>query len=96
MALAGGLALQAVAAGTSNPPSATTHNVRNITVQRLVYQPLEPKITKTDRIDRVGGVSSRPWAQTVGWASQQTQFAGDRESLHEPQFNLFWFGATPK
>ena len=96
MAVAGGLALQAVAAGTDSAPSATTTNVKKSTLQQRVSQFLEPKTTKSDKIDRVGGVSSRPWAQTAGWASSQVQFAGDRERFHEPQFNVFWLGSTPQ
>jgi hypothetical protein len=94
MVIAGGLALQALGAGTENNPSAST-TVRKGTVQQRVYPFVGPKITKTDKIDRVGGISSRPWAQTAGWASSQVQFAGDRERFHEPQFNLFWLGSTP-
>ena len=86
--------MQAMGAGTGNNPSAST-NLKKATVQQRVSQFLEPKTLKTDKIDRVGGVSSRPWAQTAGWASGQVQFAGDRESLNEPQFNLFWLGKTP-
>jgi hypothetical protein len=96
MAVAGGLALQAVAAGTDNAPSATTTNVKKSTLQQRVNKFLEPKTTRIDKIDRVGGISSRPWAQTAGWASGQTQFAGDRERFYEPQFNLFWLGSTPQ
>jgi hypothetical protein len=95
MAIAGGLVLQAVAAGTDNAPSATT-SVKKSTLQQRVSQFLEPKTTRIDKIDRVGGISSRPWAQTAGWASSQVQFAGDRERFYEPQFNVFWLGATPK
>jgi hypothetical protein len=95
MAIAGGLALQAMAAGTENAPSATT-NVKKSTLQQRVNRFLEPKTTRIDKIDRVGGISSRPWAQTAGWASGQVQFAGDRERFHEPQFNLFWLGSTPQ
>jgi hypothetical protein len=93
MTIAVGLALQAMAAGPDNGPSATTH--KN-TFQQRVYPFLEPKVTPTDKIERCGGISSRPWAQTVGWASQTTRFASDQERYHEPHFNLFWFGATPK
>jgi hypothetical protein len=95
MAVVAGLAMQAMGAGTGNTPSASA-NVKKSTLQQRVVQFLEPKSTRTDKIDRVGGISSRPWAQTAGWASAQVQFAGDRESLNEPQFNLFWLGATPR
>ena len=96
-AMAGGLALQALAAGTENTPtpSAST-NVKKPTLHQRVSQFLEPKTLKTDRIDRVGGVSSRPWAQTVGWSSGPSQFAGDRERFHDAEFNLFWVGSTPQ
>jgi hypothetical protein len=93
MAIVAGLAVQAMAAGSNNSPSATTK--KNVSPQK-VYQPLELKTMPTDKIERYGGISSRPWAQTVGWASTTTQFMADRESLHEPRFNLFWLGAKPK
>ena len=98
IAIAGGLVLQAAAAGTDNAPSATTTtSVKKSTLQQRMSQFfLEPKTTKTYKIDRVGGISSRPWAQTAGWASEQVQFAGDRERYNEPKFNLFWLGATPQ
>jgi hypothetical protein len=94
MVIAGGLALQALGAGTESNPTATT--TRKGMAQQRVYQFVGPKITKTDKIDRVGGTSSRAWAQSAGWASSQVQFAGDRERFHEPQFNLFWLGSTPQ
>jgi hypothetical protein len=93
MTIAMGLAPQAMAAGPDNSPSATTH--KN-TFQQRVYPFLEPKTAPSYKIERYGGISSRPWAQSVGWASQTTQFAGDRERFYAPHFNLFWFGATPK
>jgi hypothetical protein len=95
MAIVGGLALQAVGAGTENSPSASA-NVKKSTLPQRVAQFLEPKTLKTDKIDRVGGISSRPWVQTAGWASTQVQFAGDRERFNEPQFNVFWLGSTPQ
>src|SRR5580692_11357302 len=92
LTVAVGFAMQAMAA--YNSPSATTKNNNN-TVQQRVYPFLEPKTVSNDKIERYGGISSRPWAQTAGWASQTTQFMGDREKFYEPHFNLFWLGAKP-
>jgi len=93
MVAAAGLAWQAVAA-PENSPSASTH-VRKNPAHQQVYPFVGPKVTPKDRIDRYGGISSRPWAQTVGWSSGPSMFAGDRERFHDVQFNLFWVGRTP-
>jgi hypothetical protein len=95
MAVAMGLTMQALAAGTDNGPSAST-NIRKTTLPHRVYDLLQPKTpVKSDKIERVGGISSRPWAQTVGFSGSPTPFAGDLERFHNPRFNLFWIGARP-
>jgi len=86
-----GLAMQAVAAGPNNTPSAST-DVHKNTAQQRTYPFLEPKVKATDRIERYGGISSRPWAQTVGWPSA-SPFVDEKN--HEAHFNLFWIGARP-
>jgi len=95
LTIAAGLVAQAVAlaADSNNTPSASA-NVRQNKLQPI-YQFTQPNTSDMYRIDRYGGISSRPWTQTAGWASQTTQFAGDRENLYEPHFNLFWLGARP-
>jgi len=53
----------------------------------LLNQPVKKEQTT---IDRVGGVSSRPWVQIVGWHNgQSTAWNPD---THEAQFNLVSFG----
>jgi hypothetical protein len=93
MVVVGGLMMQAVAAGPDKGSSAST-NIRKTQVQTAFQLLTQPKTAVNYKIDRVGNVSSRPWAQTVGWPDQQG-FVGDQERLHEAHFNLFWIGATP-
>lgn len=86
------LAAPAGAADSSGAPSAVTK------VQKLnwtdAYKLWKPqKVIATYKIDRVGGISSRPWAQTAG-QSMQPLFYDQRG--FEPHFNLFWIGASPK
>ena len=100
LVVAGGLALQAVQAVAADPvsnPSAAYTKVPQKTVQP-VYQLLKPKLffqvnTPVNYdIDRVGGLSSRPWTQTVGWPPP-SPFVDDR--VFEPDFNLFSIGNEP-
>lgn len=90
--IAVGLAVQAMAAGSNNnTPSASTDIHKN-TVQQRAYPFLEPKVKHTDSIERFGGISSRPWAQTAAWTGA-SNFVDEKN--HEAHFNLFWLGATP-
>jgi hypothetical protein len=96
-AIMAGVAAQAMAADPVNSPSATTHSVKS-TLQQHVMSLLQPKTTlQTDKIERVGNISSRPWSQTAASYSTggPSLFAGDRERFHNVQFNLFWAGSTP-
>jgi hypothetical protein len=93
LTVAAGLAIQAMAANSDNSTSASSKGIKALD---RIYQSITTKTVSTDKIERYGNISSRPWAQTVGWAQQSTQFAGDQERFHEPHFNLFWLGATPK
>jgi hypothetical protein len=95
MAVAAGLAWQAMAAGPENSPSATTR-VQKGTVYQRAYPFLEPKLTPTYRIDRYGGISSRPWAQTAGWSPGPTYFVSSGEKFHGVRFNLFWPDRIPQ
>jgi hypothetical protein len=91
-----GLAVQGLAWGADPNPSASA-NVQKPVAHNIFQQILQPKGTETYKIERYGGVSSRPWAQTTGFsAAPQTQFMSDRERLYEPNFNLFWVGRTPR
>jgi len=94
-----GLAIQALGADPANNHSAsasTTTTSKNI-VQKRISQDLEPKTpAKSYQIERVGNISSRPWAATAGFSGgSPTPFAGDRERYYEPHFNLFWLGSRP-
>ena len=94
--------MQAAVAGPNDIPAANNnpsaiHKAPEKKVQS-VYQVLQPKyllLLKTpahDKIDRVGGISSRPWAQIAGSPAPATFFD---QRVYEPHFNLFWAGATP-
>ncbi len=100
--VAGGLTMQAVAGpgdGTSanNNPSAAYTKAPGKKVQ-TVYQVLQPKNlfqTKTPvnyQIDRIGGISSRPWAQIAGSPAPPAFY--DQRG-YDTHLNLFWIGATP-
>lgn len=90
MMVAGGLALQAVAAGTDNNPSAYTKN--QPTTWQPFYKVLQTKTTANYKIERVGNISSRPWGQTAGSPAPAAFFD---QRVHERHFNLVWFGASP-
>jgi hypothetical protein len=111
--MAAGLAAQGLALGSDLSAAATTSTATAATtttpsasanVQRIpvhtafsLFQLAQPKSPENFRIERYGNISSRPWAQTVGFsAAPQTQFMGDRERLYEPNFNLLWVGRTPR
>jgi hypothetical protein len=98
MAIVAGVAMQAMAANTDNSPSASSNTPKNTLQHRIYKTYLQPKTSQTtDKIDRVGGISSRPWAQTAGYsAAGPSLFAGDRERFHDVQFSLFWVGAPPR
>jgi len=95
--VAGALAMQAAAADSNsnsnnNGPSAFTKTPKENWTK--AYQIWEPKkAAKSDRIDRIGGISSRPWAQIAGRPAPPAFFD---QRVHEPHFNLFWVGATPE
>lgn len=90
--VAGGLAMQAVAAEPNNNPSVFTKN-QKIT-WATSYQFWQPKKSNVSyKIERVGGLSSRPWAQIAGRPAPAAFFD---QRVHEPHFNLFWVGATPQ
>lgn len=87
--VAGGLGLTAAAADVSSTPGAVYTPVPNKKVQ-TIYHDLKPqnllelKSAKNTHIDRVGGLSSQPWTERVGWP--QATFADQR--IYEPNFSL--------
>lgn len=78
--------------GANSNPSVTTALKKNNGAQKAYDFFASPKV-ENYHIDRVGGISSRPWTQTVGWSSG-TAFADP--SYYQPHFNLFWVGNTPE
>jgi hypothetical protein len=89
--VAGALAMQAVAADPNNGPSAFTKNQKESwTTAYKLWQPKKSAVS--DKIDRVGGISSRPWAQIAGKPAPALFYD---QRVHEPHFNLFWLGTTP-
>lgn len=55
------------------------------------------KVSDSNRkteIDRVGGISSQPWSQIVGWHNGEPASLMDAK-VHEPKLHLLWFGAEP-
>jgi len=101
-AVAAGLAMQAFAAvpNNNNNRSTPTVSTKLEKVPAQKYFPyLTPKTTtampQTDKINRVGNISSRPWAQTVGFSPGPNLTAGDREMFHDVHFSLFSVGAKP-
>lgn len=109
MAIAGALGAPGIAAAaeptnhnqlsvTINSGTASTTHVQTNALPHRLYQWSEaPKLELAgkdkDQIFRVGGISSRPWAQTAGWP-RETLFAD--ESYYQPHFNLFWIGNRPQ
>lgn len=100
--VAGGLSVQAVAADPTNAPSAPT-KLQTQTAPPLRVQTAIPlsisqlaKPTKPENyhIERYGNISSRPWDMTAG-GPPAPLFEDQREYVDQPNFNLFWIGATP-
>ena len=91
--VAGGLAMQAVAAEPNDKgPSAFKKSQKETWTS--AYQIWQPKKSNTSyKIERVGGISSRPWAQTAGQPAPALFYD---QRVYETHFNLFWIGATPE
>lgn len=49
---------------------------------------------RTQKVERVGGMSSRPWAQIVGWRPGYSAFP--RPELRDPSIPIFWIGRDPR
>jgi hypothetical protein len=92
--VAGSLAMPAMVSAADNTSSSSvaTH-VQKSTVPQRILQLLKQPEPVSDKIQRVGGISSRPWTQVAGWPPA-TPFADER--YYQPHFNLFWVGNTPE
>jgi hypothetical protein len=96
MAVAMGAAIQlhSMAADTS---VTLTKNIDKPKMGAQVANPFAPRL-KTDQykynIDRIGGMSSRPWTQIAFSESGGSPVFKD-PTTHESQLHLFWFGAEP-
>ena len=88
--IAGGLALQAAAANPDNSPSASTYLPQN--TKHPFYEFWKPKAAPDYKVERYGRISSRPWAQTVGWGAP-AQFADQR--IYGPNMNYYRGGTSP-
>lgn len=88
--IAGGLTMQAAAASPDSNPSAST-NLRQ-TTKRPFYEFWKPKAKPSEKIERYGRISSRPWAQSVGWSSPAL-FVDQR--TYEPDMNYYAGGTSP-
>jgi hypothetical protein len=102
LTLAGGLALPVMAADphistAQNSPSVSTGLQKHTLPQKIVQLLMKPEPASSYRIDRVGGVSSRPWAQVAGRPAQTSLNDGVVDAgYYQPHFNLFWIGETPR
>jgi hypothetical protein len=92
LAIALGTALQTDAAPPAQNASASNNVETNAIPSKLVS--LQPTAKKQTQIERVGNMSSRPWAEIVGWHPGMSQFP-DAEN-HESQLTLFSFRFGPK
>jgi len=86
-----GLAMQAMAAAPANNSPVAAELSKNTTQRINHFQ--SPKAPASYKLERVGGISSRPWARTASWSPGPSQFVGDRERFHDVQFSLFSLGS---
>ena len=82
--------MQASAANSDNSLSASTHLQQN--AKHPFYEFWKSKLETNYKIERYGRVSSRPWAQTVGWGTP-TLFADQR--AYQPNMNYYRGGTNP-
>ncbi|MGA2245843.1 MAG: hypothetical protein ABSH48_12650 [Verrucomicrobiota bacterium] len=92
--VAGGLAFQAVAADPASSPSAQTPSKVQAKTALSIFKIAHSQTVPSDKIERLGNISSRPWAQIAGQPAPPL-FEDQREYLGQPNFNLFWVGASP-
>lgn len=58
----------------------------------LTIPPAAPTL-KNQKVERVDGMSSKPWAQIVGWHPGYSAFT--RPELRDPSMPIFWIGHEP-
>jgi hypothetical protein len=91
--VAGGLAMQAAAANPENNPSASTSSTHlGQNPKHPFYEFWSPKTAPSYKVERYGRISSRPWAQTVGWAPPAL-FVGQR--VCGQNLNYYRGGSSP-
>jgi hypothetical protein len=102
LAIAAGMAWLGVAAAdpTNAPVAASMYGpvsvveTPKIHVQTL-FSPALP--TQSDQIHRYGNISSRPWAQTVGWNAGVPSWREDEDdNMPGSGLSLFWIGHEPE
>ena len=80
--------MQAVAADPASQPFAATKVPQN--TKHPFYEFWQSKTQPNYKIERYGGIyggiSSQPWAQTVGWPGRPLFFD---QRVYEPNFPLF-------
>jgi hypothetical protein len=57
----------------------------------MPFTPPKPVVPK--KIEHVDGLSSRPWAERVGWNPGESAFP--RPELRDPSLDVFWVGHEP-
>jgi hypothetical protein len=94
LALTLGIASQVLAADTA-AISASASVSNPIKKEKFPLAHLFTRAPKNEngRIERLGGMSSRPWAQIAGHAGENFSFMDAKNS--EPNFTLVAFGAEP-
>ena len=90
-------AIQAGAAQHRSDSANANLSGANLMVEKPKYHwfgPATSRQTQTQtKIEHVDGISSQPWANTVGWhPGEQIYFDG---VTHDAHLNLIWFGAEP-
>jgi len=91
--IAGGLAVQAAVASPDNHPSASTSSTQlGQNTKHPFYEFWKPKTAPGDKIEHYGRISSRPWAQTVGWTAPAL-FADQR--ARGSNLNYYRGGTSP-
>ena len=99
-------AIQAMAAepsvATTTPAKSTltgaSLNTAAVKAPKAKWQFANPfasaRVVEKSRIDRLGTVSSRPWAQSVGWYPGVPSSFAD-PITHHSGLPLVWFGTEP-
>jgi hypothetical protein len=91
MLVAGGLAMPAIAAGADLGPSTSASAPQKTKDRIQQWQTVKVTKTQSAAIDRVGGISSRPWAQIGGMPPPPSLFVD--QQIPEAHWHLFQLGA---